>query len=491
MRDHHRIHFFSIGLVASFASFALALAVLPVAMRTEQKVHVAAMDAAVSPALLYQVSGGEVFRRQFAISTERAIVVDLELMTLDLVDGGTVVKRIPVLSKGRQGTFWETPAGRYEVKQKIPNHFSSIDHVWMPYSMQFYGNFFIHGWPYYRDGTPVPPGYSGGCIRLSTEDAKMVYEFASLGTPIFITGAPAMVEATSTFAYYLRDPKIPPELGASGLIVADLETGQVLWERRGSEPLPAYGLASLMTALTAIETVNQYKVVRMSELLLGKPIPRRVEKGFLDEVPVGALIYPLLFSANDTAAMAFAEDRGERRFVADMNEKARAIGMHNTRFASATASVENLASPRDVFVLLRYLRESKPFVLDATLREEHVVHETNGKERFVWSNKNPWRSETGLYRGGILPETTDARTSAAAIWNMPISEFGERPIAIVVMDSPSPKEDIDAVRTYVDGAFIYAPVFESAPLVIEKTDPTPSLWSRIKEIKFISSLLSG
>lgn len=495
MTPDRRTHLFAVGFLLSFAAVMLSIASLPATLRGEgipvPLIDRVAFDPFNQQALLYRVSGSEVIRNMTASTSGRSIVVDLDAMTVRLYEGDQQVNKFRVLSKGREGTFWETPQGEYEIRHKVVNHFSSIGEVWMPYSMQFYGNFFIHGWPYDKDGTPVPAGYSGGCIRLATEDAKVVYEFASIGTPLYIRGGPAMQEATSTFSYYLRDPKEPPKLSASGLIVADLETGQILWERKGKESLPAYGLTSLMTALTAVETVNQYKVVRMSELILGKPVPRRVERGFLDEVPIGALIYPLLFSANDTAAKAFSEDRGERWFVADMNEKAQAIGMSDTHFASSTGSEANRTTPRDVFVLLRYLRESKPFILSATEQKEHVVNESNGKERFVWTNKNPWRSETVLYRGGILPETVEPRSSAAAIWDMPIAEFSKRPIAIVVLDSEDPKNDIDAVRQYVEHTFIYAPVLTPAPLVVEKNDPTPSLWSRVKEIRLISELLSG
>ena len=52
--------------------------------------------------------------------------------------------------------------------------------------IQFDGNYFIHGWPYYPDGTSVAKGYSGGCIRLSTEDAEELYGLVDIDMPIII-----------------------------------------------------------------------------------------------------------------------------------------------------------------------------------------------------------------------------------------------------------------------------------------------------------------
>jgi hypothetical protein len=116
----------------------------------------------------------------------RLIAADLSEMKLYLFEDGHATITVPILSKGKRGSRWETPTGLYKIQTKEENHFSSLGAVYMPKSMQFFGNFFIHGWPYYPDGTPVPEGYSGGCIRLSTEDATRVYDFASRETPLFI-----------------------------------------------------------------------------------------------------------------------------------------------------------------------------------------------------------------------------------------------------------------------------------------------------------------
>ncbi len=115
----------------------------------------------------------------------RFIYADLKAMALEMCDGNDC-SEVPILSIRNIGSIYDTPTGSFDIKTKEPNHFSSIGHVWMPWSMQFSGNFFIHGWSYYPDGTPVPKGYSGGCIRLSDENAKIVYDFAELGTPLIV-----------------------------------------------------------------------------------------------------------------------------------------------------------------------------------------------------------------------------------------------------------------------------------------------------------------
>ena len=106
----------------------------------------------------------------------------------------------------------------------------------------------------------MPKGYSGGCIRLSTDNAGAVFAFADIGTPIYIRGGgKATHDATSSFAYFLRGEGVPPEITASAFIVADLDTSQVLWERKAKETYPIRGLTGFMSGVIALETVNQYK----------------------------------------------------------------------------------------------------------------------------------------------------------------------------------------------------------------------------------------
>lgn len=91
-----------------------------------------------------------------------------------------------MLSIGKPGSYWETPAGLYKAILKKRNHYSTIGKVYMPYSIQFFGNYFLHGWPYYPSGKSVPHGYSGGCMRFSTHDSKEIFNFVKKDTPIFV-----------------------------------------------------------------------------------------------------------------------------------------------------------------------------------------------------------------------------------------------------------------------------------------------------------------
>jgi lipoprotein-anchoring transpeptidase ErfK/SrfK len=91
-----------------------------------------------------------------------------------------------ILSKGNEDSTWRTPRGQFEALVKEESHWSTIGHVYMPYSIQFYGDFFMHGEPYYQDGTKVPRGFSGGCIRMYDEDMEEIYNLIDINMPITI-----------------------------------------------------------------------------------------------------------------------------------------------------------------------------------------------------------------------------------------------------------------------------------------------------------------
>lgn len=118
---------------------------------------------------------------------EKMIIADLLNMRISLV-GTSSLETLPIITKGKPGSYYETPVGEYEAGLKSRNHFSSLGEVYMPYSVQFYANFFIHGIPYHKDGTRVSSSYSGGCIRLADDDAKKVYDFVTPKMKILVIG---------------------------------------------------------------------------------------------------------------------------------------------------------------------------------------------------------------------------------------------------------------------------------------------------------------
>lgn len=491
MNDRKPILFLLLGAWLSFSAIVMAgTALLPPA----------ADVASQSPALLYRIAANEELSTPLPTPSGKRVLADLDAMTITLLDGEEEVARYSILSKGKEGTFWETPTGSYVIGTKEPKHFSSIGGTWMPYSMQFYGNFFIHGWPTYTDGTPVAKGYSGGCIRLDTDDARAVYQFVDVGTKVSVIGGLSARRFATSSRYYLRSPDLAvdelvstsslPAISASSFIVADVESGDVLWQRAAHTPVPAKELVSLTTALTALETVDQYKLVRMGDLLLGNFVSRKKALGAPDELTLGSLIYPLLFDTNDTAAKAFAAEHGRKQFTRSMNEKSAAIGMTETVWGGALSSDFSTTSASDLLVLAEYVQAHKRFLFDVTRSTERNFIGADGSTEFHWDNKNPWlHAADGSFRGGVGVLRPDGSGSAIVLFSLPLAEFSGRIIAVVVPESPTILQDVEALCTFVLDHYVFGIERDAATFIREPAEPTPSLLYRVQQVLDLSRFL--
>ncbi len=95
-----------------------------------------------------------------------------------LVDGGAVERAIHV-STAAPGHV--TPAGTFTIFRKEMMSWSVPFQVWMPYASYFSGGYALHEYP----DVPAYPA-SHGCVRVPAGDSLVVWEFATLGTPITI-----------------------------------------------------------------------------------------------------------------------------------------------------------------------------------------------------------------------------------------------------------------------------------------------------------------
>ena len=242
------------------------------------------------------------------------VVVHLEKMQVELRNGTTTVETLPIISIGKPGSYYETIGGAYLNDYKIKNHFSSIGLVYMPWSVHVFGNYFIHGVPYYPDGTEVSSAYSGGCVRLSNLNAERVYAFIQKGTPIVIT------EDTE------RD-FIPTETE--------------------SPSISSIEMTRLMVAAISLEALTQDNEITDTD---GVSVTTR-----------RTLLRRLLTAGDDSVSTKLAQALGEGTYVSYMNQKAQALGLTNTLFTSVTSPAST--TPADQERFMQHIENYKTYLL--------------------------------------------------------------------------------------------------------------------------------
>ncbi len=114
------------------------------------------------------------------------IYINRSNQTLSFARNNTIIFNLPI-STGNYNT--ETPSGQFKITKKIPSKRyvgPNYDLPNVPWNMEFLPGYYIHGAYWHNDF-----GYkthSNGCVNLSIEDAKFLYNLTPVGTKVIITG---------------------------------------------------------------------------------------------------------------------------------------------------------------------------------------------------------------------------------------------------------------------------------------------------------------
>ena len=135
----------------------------------------------------------------------------------------------------------------------------------------------------------------------------------------------------------VRAEELPakPSIKASALYLVELKSGRVLLEKDPARRLPPASLTKIMTALIALESAPLQEVVKIDHRALVHHSSSQFRPG--EEFLLRDLVTAMLVaSANDACqAVAWHVGGNADKFVAMMNERARALGLKNTYFANA------------------------------------------------------------------------------------------------------------------------------------------------------------
>jgi len=160
----------------------------------------------------------------------------------------------------------------------------------------------------------------------------------------------------------------PPEIAARAFVLLDVTANQILAERESQRALEPASLTKLMSAYLVFEAVRAGRVGLQQELdisaqAFGAPGARMfVPQGA--RVPVGELLKGMIvLSANDaTLALAEGVAGSVERFVEQMNQQARALGLRQTRFLNphGQSAPGHLSSAHDLALLAARLVQDFP-----------------------------------------------------------------------------------------------------------------------------------
>ena len=223
-----------------------------------------------------------------------------------------------------------------------------------------------------------------------------------------------------------------PSVSAEAAVVAELETGRILYAKNADRPMKAASTVKILTGLLALENLDpgrELTVLPEWTGLEGSSMYLRAG----ETVTVSDLLYGLLLvSGNDAAmALACAVSGSEEAFVERMNRRAAELGMADSVFvdASGLAAQGHQVTAGDMAKLACAAMKNPDFRAVVSTRTARAAGRTLQNH-----NKLLWR-----YEGTVGVKT--GYTKAAGRTLVSCAERDGLTLVCVTLNAPSDWED--------------------------------------------------
>lgn len=242
--------------------------------------------------------------------------------------------------------------------------------------------------------------------------------------------------------YILQELQKLGAINARSFVVGDLDTGEVIFERKSSTEFPIASVTKFMTAYTAAEILEPNELATITKEKL-KVEGNRGRFKIGDQLTVRDLIYPLLLVSSNDAGEIIAQQRTRQGFILTMKDLARQIGMNNTNFEDPTGlSKDNYSTGRDLFLMMRAVKQKYPQIIDIS----RLTFKEN--DTYLWRNINK-SARFSEFRGGKTGYTNAARQTSIGYYQIKLANDQIKNIAIVILQSNTRQQDTRNILDYL------------------------------------------
>ncbi|ENM5927224.1 D-alanyl-D-alanine endopeptidase [Vibrio mimicus] len=258
--------------------------------------------------------------------------------------------------------------------------------------------------------------------------------------------------ATATPKATVKKTVKKQELAANSALVIDLKTNEVIYSSNPDAVRPIASVTKLMTAIVTLDAKLPMETklpITIQEAREMKGVHSRVRIG--SEISRKDMLLLTLMSSENRAAASLAHHYpgGYKAFIKAMNNKAKALGMKNTRFVEPTGlSEKNVSSARDLVLLLKASKRY-PMLGQLSATEKKTV--TFAKPRYSLDFRNTNRLV--FNDNWKIDLTKTGFTNAAGHCLVMRTQMGKRQVAFVVLDTKgklSPVGDANRLRTWLE-----------------------------------------
>ena len=249
------------------------------------------------------------------------------------------------------------------------------------------------------------------------------------------------------------------QISAPAALLMEASTGQVIYERNGSERRSPASITKIMTMLLAMEALEEGAVSLEDEVVTSEYASSmggsQVYLAAGEVQTLDTLLKCIAVASGNDASVAVAEHIAgtEEAFVALMNKRAEQLGMKDTHFMDCCGlsdSDEHYTSARDVAIMSRELIANFPEIHKYTMIwMEDITHVTRqGSSIFTLSSTNKllkW-----------YPYTTGLKTGSTSKAKYCISATAQKDdlnMIAVVMGAEDPKKRFQDAQTLLAYGF--------------------------------------
>lgn len=378
--------------------------------------------------------------KQFLAKASNFVEVNIPDMKVRAFKEGQLEKEVDIAAKGNYLDWGAVPAGLNVINQKIRAAFSVPSGLYMPWALQIYGKFYLHGIPYYPSGKKFWSRFSGGCIRMKDEDAPKIFNIAQQGWYVFVVDAKKDLTQypTTVFAQF-------PKVSANSYLVADVNADYVFAQKASQQQFKMGSLTKLMSAMTVTENVDLNRKIYVQKAMIDLPgdTPGLAKD---KNYRLYELVYPMLISDSHNAAKVLGNIMGQEKTIDTMNAKAKSIMMASTEFFDTHGySSENKTTAQDLYYLTRYIFNNSDHFLKITKskRAENLgALSFNLKEL---NNSNIFTQEPYFW-GGMA-----GSNNGAFLFKFQNIEKPEekKNISIILLDSQDIKKDVEIINDWM------------------------------------------
>lgn len=252
--------------------------------------------------------------------------------------------------------------------------------------------------------------------------------------------------------------KRSPKLSSAIALIYDERTTQVLYSKNAEIKSPIASISKLMTAMVVLDAklpMDEVITISREDIDTLKNTHSRLRPGM--QFTRGELLKVALMASENRAAAALARTYpgGTEAAVAKMNQKARELGMNDTRFLDPTGlNSGNVSTAQDLVKMVLAAQEYDP-IHQATTSASHEITPAGYRYRpLMYRNTNPLVKSAAwdirLSKTGYINEAGRCLVMKA--------NFNERPMVIVLLDSWGKRTrlgDANRIRKWIESALTH------------------------------------